>query len=59
MTFDVNDLSQLPDPEWFEDPPAWFLYFVHRLSADTSAGGVRDALEKISPSGSVPEWFDA
>lgn len=56
--FDVNDLNQLPDHDWFGDPPDWFRYFVARLVAapNVDTGEVEDALEKISPWGSVPEW---
>jgi hypothetical protein len=54
--FDVNDLDQLPDHDWFKDPPAWFRYFVWRLMASTDAGEVEDALEKISPWGESPAW---
>jgi hypothetical protein len=55
--FDVNDPDQLPDDEWLDNPPTWFRYFCDRLAANASAGEVWDALEKVSPSGSVPAWF--
>lgn len=58
MDFDVNDPDQLPDADWFANPPDWFVYFVNRLEA---AGAPRveieDVLEKISPYGMVPGWY--
>src|SRR3546814_6910678 len=56
MDFDPNDLDQLPDPEWFANPPEWFRYFVNRLAVWNGAE-VDDALEKISPWGQVPDWY--
>lgn len=58
MDFDVNDPAQLPDLEWFDNPPAWFVYFVYRLEAHGAPRAeIEDALEKISPYGVPPRWF--
>jgi hypothetical protein len=57
MKFDINDLNQLPESGWFDDPPEWFRYFVLRLAAGDRAGDVEDALEKISPWGVAPDWY--
>lgn len=52
---DVNNPDDLPSQEWLDNPPPWFVYFVKRLAA-VAPGEVDDAIEKISPHGSLPEW---
>lgn len=58
--FDINNPGT--DDVW-ETPPPWFRYFVQRLFNVAALGDDRymaaeldDALEKISPYGTLPEW---
>lgn len=59
MSFDINDPDQLPDADWFSNPPDWFVYFVTRLTPYVGPEEVADALEKVSPWGQAPDCATA